>query len=85
MSLEKIKERLQNAEKFVGRKVGSTQLIAVSKVQPEIRVLSVLHEGHRCFGENRVQEAMSKWPEFSENEFQSILDHYSKIHRKYGL
>ena len=25
------------------------------------------------------------WPEFSENEFQSILDQYSKIHRKYGL
>tara|TARA_B100000575_G_scaffold254228_1_gene223275 strand:- start:4714 stop:5397 length:684 start_codon:yes stop_codon:yes gene_type:complete len=25
------------------------------------------------------------WPEFSENEFQSILDKFSKIHRKYGL
>ena len=25
------------------------------------------------------------WPEFSENEFQSILDQYSKINRKYGL
>ena len=67
MSLQKITERLQKAEKDAGRKVGSTQLIAVSKVQPEARVSAVLHAGHRCFGENRVQEAMTKWPAFFKN------------------
>jgi pyridoxal phosphate enzyme (YggS family) len=39
-------------------------LIAVSKVQPNERVEAVLEQGHRCFGENRVQEAAGKWPEF---------------------
>ena len=36
----------------------------MSKVQPNDRVLAVLQEGHRVFGENRVQEAEGKWPEF---------------------
>ncbi|CAG0910679.1 unnamed protein product [Cyprideis torosa] len=39
-------------------------MIAVSKVQPLDRVEAVLQEGHRLFGENRVQEAAGKWPEF---------------------
>ncbi|MEP1522348.1 YggS family pyridoxal phosphate-dependent enzyme [Ascidiaceihabitans sp.] len=43
---------------------GRTQLIAVSKVQPDDRVAAVLDQGHRCFGENKVQEAAGKWPAF---------------------
>lgn len=39
-------------------------LIAVSKLQPEARVLAVLEQGHRLFGENYVQEAAAKWPGF---------------------
>ena len=42
-------------------------MIAVSKVQPNEKVEAVLKEGHRCFGENRVQEALNKWPSFKEN------------------
>jgi pyridoxal phosphate enzyme (YggS family) len=42
-------------------------LIAVSKVQPDARVRAVLEEGHRSFGENRVQEAAGKWPGFRED------------------
>ncbi len=45
---------------------GRTRLIAVSKVQPDDRVAAVLDQGHRCFGENRVQEAAGKWPAFRE-------------------
>ena len=37
------------------------ELIAVSKVQPAERVDAVLAEGHRSFGENRVQEAQERW------------------------
>ena len=40
------------------------KLIAVSKVQPNDRIESVLDQGHRVFGENRIQEAQSKWPDF---------------------
>ncbi len=54
------------AETAAGRAPGSVELIAVSKVQPNERVEAVLEEGHRVFGENRVQEAAGKWPEFRE-------------------
>ncbi len=64
MSLTEIKERVAQAEKAAGRAEGSTHLIAVSKVQPNERVDAVLQEGHRVYGENRVQEAAGKWPDF---------------------
>ena len=64
MSLNKIKQLLAAAEVDHGREAGSTLLIAVSKVQPIHRVEGVLDQGYKCFGENRVQEAASKWPAF---------------------
>ena len=66
MSLSEIQSRITAEEARVGRPIGSTRLIAVSKVQPNDRVEEVLEQGHRIFGENRVQEAAGKWPEFRE-------------------
>lgn len=66
MGLQDIKDRVAQCETDAGRAAGSVKLIAVSKVQPNERVASVLGEGHRCFGENRVQEAAGKWPAFRE-------------------
>lgn len=66
MSLEEIKSRIAKAEAEAGRAPGSVKLIAVSKVQPLERVEAVLDQGYRIFGENRVQEAMGKWPDFKE-------------------
>jgi pyridoxal phosphate enzyme (YggS family) len=66
MSLDSIKSQIAAAEKAAGRAPGSVELIAVSKVQPNERVEAVLEAGHRCFGENRVQEAAGKWPAFRE-------------------
>ncbi|MFC6636396.1 YggS family pyridoxal phosphate-dependent enzyme [Sulfitobacter sp. JBTF-M27] len=66
MSLQEIKDRIAQAEKDAGRAAGSVHLIAVSKVQPNERVQAVLEQGHRCFGENKVQEAAGKWPAFKE-------------------
>lgn len=64
MSLSEIKARIAKACADAGRAADSVTLIAVSKVQPNERVAAVLDEGHRVFGENRVQEAAGKWPEF---------------------
>lgn len=64
MSLAEITSRIHKAETAAGRAIGSTKLIAVSKVQPNERVQAVLSEGHRLFGENKVQEAQGKWPDF---------------------
>ncbi|MGR3761464.1 YggS family pyridoxal phosphate-dependent enzyme [Roseobacteraceae bacterium NS-SX3] len=65
MPLEDIKARIAKAEENAGRSPGSVKLIAVSKKQPDARVEAVLEQGHRCFGENRVQEAAEKWPDFA--------------------
>ena len=64
MALTDIIDRVHNAEKAAGRRQGDVTLIAVSKVQPNARVEAVLNQGHRVFGENRVQEAQGKWPDF---------------------
>ena len=66
MSLEDIKKRIHQTEVNFLRSVGETKLIAVSKVQPNDRIKSVLDHGHRIFGENRIQEAQSKWPAFKQ-------------------
>lgn len=74
MSLSEIKSRIAAAETAAGRAPGSVELIAVSKIQPNERVEAVLEEGHRVFGENRVQEAAGKWPEFRE-KFSDVALH----------
>ncbi len=66
MSLQDIQTRIAAAETEAGRAPGSVSLIAVSKVQPNDRVAAVLDAGHRVFGENRVQEAAGKWPDFKD-------------------
>lgn len=50
------------------------QLMAVSKTQSPENLAILLAEGHRLFGESRVQEAAQKWP--------SLKKHYpdSKLH-----
>ena len=66
MSLKEIYSKVEKAEQVFSRPVGDTKVIAVSKVQPLERIISVLDQGHRIFGENRIQEAHSKWPELKE-------------------
>ena len=74
MSLKEIKNQVLQAEIEFSRVVGSVNLIAVSKVQPNERIEAVLEQGHRIFGENRIQEAQSKWPYFKE-QFEGIELH----------
>jgi pyridoxal phosphate enzyme (YggS family) len=66
MPLADILDRIRKEEARVGRAPGSVRLVAVSKVQPVERVVAVLDEGHRLFGENKVQEAAGKWPALRE-------------------
>ena len=64
MPLIEIKSRIAAACDDSGRNPADVSLIAVSKVQPNDRVAAVLDEGQRIFGENKVQEASGKWPDF---------------------
>ncbi len=66
MPLAEIQARIAAACDAAGRNAKDVKLIAVSKVQPNARVDAVLAEGHRIFGENKVQEAAGKWPDFRE-------------------
>ena len=61
-----IKERVWRAAQRHGRDPASVRLVAVTKTFGEREILPVLRQGHRCFGENRVQEAMRKWPALRE-------------------
>ena len=66
MSYSEITQRVSAACAAAERAQESVTLIAVSKEQPEERVLPVLQTGHRIYGENRVQEAAGKWPAWQE-------------------
>ncbi|MET1754224.1 YggS family pyridoxal phosphate-dependent enzyme [Novosphingobium sp. RD2P27] len=60
--LEDIRTRIAKASALAGREPDATELIAISKTQPAERIESLITEGQRVFGENRVQEAQAKWP-----------------------
>lgn len=74
MGLTDIQARINKACADADRNPADVQLIAVSKVQPNERVEAVLEEGHRVFGENRVQEAAGKWPDFKQR-FEGVAVH----------
>lgn len=65
---------IRAAETEFGREEGSVALIAVSKTFETEDIRPVLAAGQRVFGENRVQEAMHKWPQLR-SEFDGIELH----------
>jgi PLP dependent protein len=65
-NLEDIQSKITQAAAGMGREASDITLVAVSKVQPIARVEAACAAGHRVFGENRVQEAMDKWPALRE-------------------
>jgi PLP dependent protein len=72
--LNQVLSDIRSAEQDNGRTEGSATLVAVSKTFPAEEILPVLQAGQRVFGENRVQEAMAKWPGLRE-EFDGIELH----------
>jgi pyridoxal phosphate enzyme (YggS family) len=66
-NIEKIKEKILNAEIKAGRKENSVALMAVSKFHPAEAVVEAIKANQFLFGENRVQEACGKFPEILQN------------------
>ena len=60
--LADVEARIAGAALDAGRAAQDITLIAITKVHVEARILPALEAGHRVFGENRVQEAETKWP-----------------------
>lgn len=61
-ALNDIKARIEKAATRAGRFASDVHLVAVSKTFDADAIRVFLELGQRCFGENRVQEAMGKWP-----------------------
>jgi hypothetical protein len=58
--------RIARAAQAAGRLADAVSLVAVSKMQPWAVIEPVLAAGQRVFGENRVQEAQTRWAEKAE-------------------
>lgn len=65
--LQAIRARIGEAAEAAKRERASVDLLAVSKFHPTSSVEAALRTGQRLFGENRVQEAESKFPSLREN------------------
>jgi len=61
-NLDAVRARIVSAAQGCGRDPASVTLVAVSKAFPGQAAAAALAAGHRVFGENRVQEALGKWP-----------------------
>jgi PLP dependent protein len=61
-NLRRVRDRIANAAIAAGRKPEDITLVAVSKTKPAEAVVAALQAGQMVFGENRVQEAASKFP-----------------------
>jgi PLP dependent protein len=62
-ALADVKARIVTAAREARRDPAATHLIAVTKTFGADDIRPVLDAGHKLFGENRVQEAKTKWPE----------------------
>jgi pyridoxal phosphate enzyme (YggS family) len=60
--LQTIRDGIAAAAKVAGRNPGDVRLIAVSKTRTDEQIEALIDAGQRDFGENRVQEAVAKWP-----------------------
>ncbi|MGC2411372.1 MAG: YggS family pyridoxal phosphate-dependent enzyme [Stellaceae bacterium] len=61
-NLAAVRGRIEAAARAAGRVEGAVTLVAVSKTHPAEAVCAALRAGQRIFGENRMQEALAKFP-----------------------
>lgn len=83
-NLSSVKRRISEASRRVGRDPESVRLVVVSKRTPQDRVLSAYQAGARCFGESKIQEAVSKMDETGlEDADWHFIGHLQKNKIKY--
>lgn len=74
-NIVRVQERIQAAASRAGRNAGDISLLAVTKFHPAEAAVVAYSCGIRRFGENRVQEALSKYsPELKRSMPDSRLD-----------
>jgi pyridoxal phosphate enzyme (YggS family) len=65
--LLQVKARIAAAERAAHRDGAAVTLVTVSKTFAADHIRPVIEAGQRVFGENRVQEALAKWPALRED------------------
>ena len=60
--LAAVEERIAHACRLARRERGEVALVAIGKTHPAEAIVPLIEAGQRLFGENRVQEAQTKWP-----------------------
>jgi PLP dependent protein len=73
-NLAAIRDRSETAARAAARPEDAVTLVAVSKTHPIEAVRAALQAGQRIFGENRVQEALLKFPALR-SEFPDLTLH----------
>ena len=73
----------ENLEKIRSEIPAHVKLVAVSKVQPNEKVLEAYKAGHRLFGENKAQELISRQPEFPDDVKWHFIGHLQRNKVKY--
>ncbi|RWR97341.1 proline synthase co-transcribed bacterial-like protein [Cinnamomum micranthum f. kanehirae] len=66
-SLRSVVDRVRQAAERSSRQPERVQVVAVSKTKPVSLIRQVYDAGHRCFGENYVQEIIEKAPQLPED------------------
>ena len=72
---------LQNI--LIELKKSNTTLVAVSKTKPNEQILEVYQQGHRIFGENRVQELVTKHETLPQDIEWHMIGHLQRNKVKY--
>src|SRR4051795_9509780 len=60
--LQQIRDSIAHAASLARRDAGEVRLIAVTKARSADEIEALIQAGQKDFGENRVQEALAKWP-----------------------
>jgi PLP dependent protein len=61
--LDEVRSRIARAARLAGRAPDDVTLVAVSKTHGAEAIRPLIEAGQSDFGENRVQEALAKWPD----------------------
>ena len=82
-NLEAVRNKIKETCDKAGRKRDEVTLIAVSKTKPLEMLMEAYENGCRDFGENKVQELLSKYPEMPSDVRWHMIGHLQRNKVKY--
>ncbi len=88
--LATIRARVAEAARRAGRDPGGVELLAATKTQPAARVREAIEAGITLIGENRLQEALEKFPQLppvrrhfighlQTNKAKAVAEHFDAV------